>query len=154
MSNEVNIANLIRIAVDDLSGARLLASNNNRNAFYLLSQAAEKLIRSVLSSEGKHAGIKHDLKQMIDMIPAENPGIPLLRKVEHLTVFATAFRYTGFEGRIPKLPDFSTVETEARKIDAIVNLLVNHFVVNVSTKNEGAGNISPIRILPNSTTNN
>lgn len=61
MSAELLIANLIRVAKEDLEGARLLASAGNRNAFYLCEQAAEKLIRAILTSEKKHAGIKHQL---------------------------------------------------------------------------------------------
>lgn len=56
MSAELLIANTLRIAREDLDGALLLASRANRNAVYLCEQAAEKVIRAVLTSEGKHAG--------------------------------------------------------------------------------------------------
>jgi hypothetical protein len=42
MSAELLIANLLRVAHEDLAGARLLASADNRNAVYLCEQAAEK----------------------------------------------------------------------------------------------------------------
>jgi HEPN domain-containing protein len=57
MSADLLIANMLRIARDDLDGATVLASRGNRNAVYLCEQAAEKVIRAVLTSEGKHAGI-------------------------------------------------------------------------------------------------
>lgn len=76
MSAELLIANLLRVAKEDLDGARLLSSGGNRNAIYLCGQAAEKIIRAVLTSEGKHAGIKHQLKEMIDLVPDENPLKP------------------------------------------------------------------------------
>jgi HEPN domain-containing protein len=44
------IANLLRIAHEDLEGARLLNARGNRNAIYLCEQAAEKIIRAVLTS--------------------------------------------------------------------------------------------------------
>jgi HEPN domain-containing protein len=47
MSAEVLIASYLRIAREDLAGARQLASSGNRNAMYLCSQAAEKIIRAV-----------------------------------------------------------------------------------------------------------
>ena len=56
MSAELLIANMLRVAAEDLAGARLLASAGNRNAIYLREQAAEKIILSVLTSEGKRAG--------------------------------------------------------------------------------------------------
>jgi len=71
MAADLVIANMLRIASEDLEGARLLGTN--RNAAYLCQQAAEKLIRAVLTSEGIHAGIKHDLAGMVAQIPDENP---------------------------------------------------------------------------------
>jgi HEPN domain-containing protein len=59
MSAELLIANLLRVAHEDLAGARLLASADNRNAVYLCEQAAEKVIRALLTAEGEHAGIRH-----------------------------------------------------------------------------------------------
>lgn len=57
MSAELLIANLLRVASEDLDGARLLAASGNRNAIYLCEQAAEKVITAVLTSEAIHAGI-------------------------------------------------------------------------------------------------
>jgi HEPN domain len=71
MSAELLIANFLRIAAEDLEGARLLAAAHNRNAIYLCEQAAEKVIRAVVTSENKHAGIKHDLAEMVDLIDDE-----------------------------------------------------------------------------------
>ena len=73
MSAELLIANLLRIASEDLEGARLLAASNNRNAVYLCEQAAEKVIRAVVTSEGEHAGIKHDLAEMVISFQTSTP---------------------------------------------------------------------------------
>jgi len=70
MSAELLIANLLRIASEDLEGARLLAASGNRNAIYLCEQAAEKVIRAVVTSEGHHAGIKHELAEMVSAAPS------------------------------------------------------------------------------------
>ncbi|RYE91932.1 MAG: HEPN domain-containing protein [Myxococcales bacterium] len=59
MSADLLIANLLRIAREDLDGAALLAARANRNAVYLCEQAAEKIIRAVLTSEARHGGIRH-----------------------------------------------------------------------------------------------
>ena len=61
-------------------------------AISLCEQAAEKVIRAVVTSEGQHAGIKHVLAEMVDSIPDENPLKPHLRKIEHLSQYATAYR--------------------------------------------------------------
>jgi len=52
------IANLLRIAREDLEGARLLNTQRNRNAIYLCEQAAEKIIRAVLTSEKREKGFE------------------------------------------------------------------------------------------------
>src|SRR5262245_44907831 len=100
MSADLVIANMLRVAKEDLDGARLLAAKGNRNAIYLCEQAAEKVIRAVLTSEGVHAGIKHQLNEMVDAVPDANPLKPLLRDIEHLAAFATSYRYPATSGRI------------------------------------------------------
>ena len=84
MSTEAQIASLLRIASEDSKAARLLAAGGNRNAVYHCSQAAEKVIRAVLTSEHVHAGIKHLLMEMVDQVPDVNPLKPALRAIEHL----------------------------------------------------------------------
>ena len=79
MSAELVIAGYVRIAKQDLDGARLLNTGANRNAAYLCEQAAEKLIRAVLTSEGIQAGNRHELPDMVATIPDANPVKPLLR---------------------------------------------------------------------------
>ena len=49
MSADLVIGGYVRIAKQDLDGARLLNRAANRNAAYLCEQAAEKLIRAVLT---------------------------------------------------------------------------------------------------------
>ena len=95
MSVERTIANFLRIAEEDLQGARLLAGARNRNAAYLAQQAAEKVLRAVLTSEGTHAGVRHDLREMVAMVPDGNPTKALLRATVGLAAFATAYRYPG-----------------------------------------------------------
>src|SRR3954469_25288917 len=65
---------------------------------YLCSQAAEKIIRAVLTSEGKTAGIKHQLDELVDVIPDENPLKPGLRAIQGLTDYATSYRYRAPKG--------------------------------------------------------
>ena len=95
MSVELTIANFLRIASEDLKGARLLAGARNRNSAYLAQQAAEKVIRAVLTSEGAHAGVRHDLRELVAMIPDANPTKPLLKATVSLTAYATTYRYPG-----------------------------------------------------------
>ena len=145
MSAELLIANLLRVAKEDLEGARLLSSTANRNAVYLCEQSVEKIIRAVLTSEGKHAGIKHHLKEMVDLVPDENPLKPYLRAIEHLGAFATSYRYPTASGRIPSPPQPADFNEIVRKVEEALTAALGRFRVDPSKPNMPAGNPGPIR---------
>lgn len=145
MSADVVIANLLRIAKQDVEGAKLLAAANNRNAVYLCEQAAEKVIRAVLTSEGQHAGIKHLLDEMVDAVPDVNPMKPLLEAIESLAAFATAYRYPSPVGRIKPAPDASEVAKYVFGVEAALAEAVKRFGVDLSKPNDPAANPGPIR---------
>ncbi|WP_434423027.1 HEPN domain-containing protein [Nannocystis pusilla] len=87
------------MAHENLAGARLLAAANNRNAIYLCEQAVEKVIKAVLTSEGIHVGIKHELDVLVDKLPDENPIKVPLRDLEYLAAYAASYRYPTEDGR-------------------------------------------------------
>ena len=144
MSAEL-IAGMLRIASQDLDGARLLNQASNRNAAYLCEQAAEKMIRAVLTSEGIQAGIRHELPDMVDQVPDENPIKPALRAIEHLAAYATAFRYPSPRGRIRPPPTMAELETDIAKIGAALSAAVAAFQVDLSRPDAPASNPEPIR---------
>ena len=76
MSAERVIANTLRLAQADLEAAKLLHAGKNRYAIYHCEQAAEKVIKAVLTSEGVHANIKHLLDEMVKQVPDANPSSP------------------------------------------------------------------------------
>ncbi len=122
---EVVIANLPRIAREDLDGARALASLGNRNAIYLCEQAAGKVIKAVLTS---------------DLVPNENPLKPALRDIEELAAFATDYRYPTSSGRIPDAPGSEEFAGLATKVEAALRL-----GVDVAKKGVPAARPGPIR---------
>jgi HEPN domain-containing protein len=145
MSAELLIANMLRIAREDLDGALLLASRGNRNAAYLCEQAAEKVIRAILTAEGKHAGIKHRLDEMVDLVPDENPLKPALRGIEELAAYATAYRYPTSSGRIPEAPAGSEFELLLEKVADALQEAATRFGVDLNKKGQPAGKPRPIR---------
>lgn len=148
MSVELLIANFLRVASEDLSGARLLAAAGNRNAIYLCEQATEKIIRAVITSEGKHAGIKHELAEMVDMIPDENPLKSDLRKVEHLSQYATTYRYPVSSSRTKRIPQPPTAIELTAAIDNTAAALANAvaaFRVELQRPDTPAGTAGPPR---------
>ncbi len=145
MVADLLIANLLRIAREDLDGARLLAASTNRNAAYLCEQAAEKIIRAVLTSEGKHAGIRHQLEEMVNLVPDENPLKPALRAIEELAAYATAFRYPTSSGKIPVAPPGTEVGVLINKVDEVLSNASSRFGVEIAKKGAPAKTPGPIR---------
>jgi HEPN domain-containing protein len=145
VSAERLIANLLRVAAEDLKGARLLAVAGNRNAFYLCEQAAEKVIRAVLTSESKHGGREHRLDMMVDDVPDENPLKAALRTIEDLAAYATAFRYPTPSGRIQNSPDPAEFKRSADAVEAVLNEAASRFGVDLSAKDGSATTGGPLR---------
>ena len=145
MSAERVIANLLRIAREDLEGARTLNASKNRNAIYLCEQAAEKIIRAVLTSEKIHAGVRHQLDEMVKVIPDENPLKPKLAALQHLSTYATSYRYTTPTGRIPDDPPPKDVEATAKLVEIALNDAAQRFGVDLDAIDQPATTSSPIR---------
>ena len=145
MSAERVIANLLRIAREDLEGAKLLQVGGNRNAIYLCEQAAEKLIRAVLTSEKVHAGVRHQLDEMVGLVPDDNPVKAQLQELQHLAMYATAYRYTTPTGRIPSDPPAHTVEATVGLIETALLDIAGRFGVDLDAVDRPATRSSPIR---------
>lgn len=145
MSAERLIANLLRVGREDLDGARVLTANKNRNAIYLCEQAAEKVIRAVLTPEGQHAGIKHHPDEMVDLVPDESPLEPKLRDIEYLAAYATAYRYPTAEGRIKPAPAQDAIEQAIQKVADALEAAANAHAVDLSRRDEPAGDARPAR---------
>ena len=145
MSADLVIAGMLRIAKQDLDGARLLNQAVNRNAAYLCEQAAEKLIRAVLTSEGIQAGNRHELPDMVAKIPDENPVKPALLAIEHLDAYATAYRYPSPRGRVRSPPTPAMLDADIANIDRALSDVVRRFGVDLAKVDTPAANPEPIR---------
>ena len=98
----------------------MLSAGNNRNAIYLCEQAAEKVIRAVLTSERVHAGVRHQLDEMVG-------------------------RYTTPTGRIPDDPPPAEVEANITAIEAALNEAARRLGVELAAADKPATTSSPIR---------
>ena len=145
MGAELLIANSLRIAQEDLLGARLLAAAGNRNAIYLLEQAAEKIIRAVMTSEGIHAGIGHDLAAIVDRVPDANPLKARLRTVEPWAAYATSFRYPTTSAKIKSAPRPEDVAADAAAVEQLLLEVANRFGVDLASVGMPAKSATPIR---------
>ena len=145
MGADLLIANFLRVAREDLDGAKQLAAVRNRNADYLCEQAAKKIILAVLTSEGIHGGIKHDLDQLVVKLPDVNRVKLALHEVTHLSKFATAYRYPTPQGRIlAQLEPAQLTETIGR-VERLLIEISNAFGVDLASANTPAKTPGPIR---------
>ncbi|MBK7395927.1 MAG: HEPN domain-containing protein [Myxococcales bacterium] len=145
MSAELLVANLLRVAREDLEGAKLLADQSNRNAVYLCEQAAEKIIRAILTSEGLHGGIRHQLNEMVDAIPDANPLKAPLREIEFLTAYATSYRYPTSSGRVLKAPSAVQLGVAFAKVAAVLAQAATGLGVDLDTRDAPATRCRPFR---------
>lgn len=99
----------------------------------------------MLTAEGKHAGIKHRLDEMVDLVPDENPLKSALRELEELTAYATSFRYPTSSGRIIDAPAGSEFEALARKVEAALGDAAARLGVNLNRRGAPATRPGPIR---------
>lgn len=137
------IASYVRIADGDLRSARLLAQNGLRNAWYECEQAAEKLIRAILTSEGIRGGVHHRLHEMVDLVPDANPLKPALREIESLASYATTFRYPTDSGKIPEPK--GDIDQIIGKVQRVLDACVRCFGVDLTSKDALATRSDPPR---------
>jgi hypothetical protein len=103
------------------------------------------LIRAVLTSERIQAGIRHELPDMVAQIPDANPMKALLRAIENLDVYATAYRYPSPKGRVKNPPTPAEVDEYITKIELAPTEIAARFSIDLSRLEGPAGNAEPIR---------
>lgn len=149
MSVELQIANYLRLAADDIDGADVLRKSDNRNDAYLAEQAAEKLLMALLTSEGIKPDRKdnHRLDVLRDLLPETNPFKERFRALTFLTRFATTYRYPKDGGRIPERPQQERLEVALAELRRLVTDLAGHFKVELQASDrEPADNPAAPRI--------
>jgi HEPN domain-containing protein len=145
-SDGLIIANLLRIAREDLAGARQLATTGNRNAAYLCQQAAEKVARAIAHPEGGHLGREHRIDVIVEFLPEANPLKPLLRSLEELTPYATTFRYPRSAGRISEPPGPERMALLLERTAMALELAARVFGVDLDSPDTvPAADVSPLR---------
>jgi HEPN domain-containing protein len=103
----------------DLAAARLLAAGRPPIldvAVYHCQQAAEKALKGYLVYQDQRVEKTHDIGLWIERAMSIEPEFGTMRDAgDHLTPFATAYRYPGLEDR-PELMEFEEAVDEAESI--------------------------------------
>lgn len=134
MSAELHIANMLRLAHEDLEAAEMLAAKENRNDAYHAQQAAEKILLALLTSEGIKAGRKdsHRLDVLRDLLPDANSFKSAMAPLTYLTVYATTYRYPKDAGRLPAKAEKSDLGAALAALKKILDDVTKHFGVNLT----------------------
>lgn len=85
---------------------------------------------------------------MVDLIPDENPLKSDLRAIEHLSQYATAYRYPVSSSRMKRIPQAPPPEDMRNALDATAVALSNAikaFSVDIRRPDSPAGFAGPVR---------
>jgi HEPN domain-containing protein len=115
------VAGYFQVLREDLSAARQLAPTVPRASAFHLQQAAEKLVKAVLSAEGIHIAVEHDIGQLVAKLPAGHAWKADLMELDYLSRFATAFRYPSPSGRVAPPPDRVTLDRYAGLVQSLAD---------------------------------
>lgn len=100
---ERQVASLLALAREDLEAARLLRERHPRQAAFHLGQAAEKIIKAVLTKERIAFSTRHhQLGRLVDFLPAENIWRAELASFDRHTPATTMNRYPTPGGAVPQ----------------------------------------------------
>ncbi len=101
---------------EDLAAARLLMGSVPRASAFHLQQAAEKLVKAILSAEAIHAGAGHNIGQLVALLPGGHEWKADLVELDYLSQFATTFRYPSEAGTLKPAPGKDRLEEFANLI--------------------------------------
>lgn len=118
----------LELARKDLDAARKLvkdADHSGRAAFFV-EQAAEKMIKAVLSVENiRYAATHHQLGALAALLPTDHEWRSDFASFDTFTSFATQFRYPTPSGRLPVNPSPSDIGEYIDEVSAILDDVVD-----------------------------
>jgi HEPN domain-containing protein len=117
------VAGFLALAREDLAVAGELLAGHGRAAAFHLQQAAEKLIKAVLTLEGIAFPRSHQLGALAALLPEEHAWRADLMALDHLTSHATALRYPLPGGGLPLDPTKADLAASLRQIAALLDAL-------------------------------
>ena len=114
-------ASFIALAKDDLAVARTLLAAHPRHSAFAIEQAAEKLLKAVLTTEGiVFSAGHHRLGRLAELLPADHMWRADLMAFDRYTSYATATRYPRPGGGMPQVPSREVLEIGLREVASLV----------------------------------
>jgi HEPN domain-containing protein len=114
-------ASFIALAKEDLAVARQLLSAHPRHSAFAIEQAAEKLLKAVLTTEDiVFSAGHHQLGRLAELLPGEHIWRADLMAFDRYTSFATATRYPKPGGGMPQAPSRAALEAGLKEVASLV----------------------------------
>ena len=116
------VASYLALAKDDLIVAKKLMTDHPRHAAFNIEQAAEKLLKAVLTVEGiRFPTSHHQLGALAALLPADHLWRADLMGFDGFTSYATALRYPRPGGGMPMDPDDAELRAGWEEVSSLVD---------------------------------
>lgn len=114
-------ASFIALAREDLAVARKLIAEHPGPAAFHVEQAAEKLLKAVLTVEGiPFSAGHHQLGRLAETLPVDHAWRADLMAFDSYTTYATATRYPRPGGGMPRTPSKDVVEAAIKNVSSLI----------------------------------
>jgi len=120
MASSKRVQALLRMAEEDLAGARAMLDTSTRLARYHVQQSAEKAIKALLEHRGLNPGREHRFGSLAELIPGDDEWRARIQDFDALSSAATTHRYPTAAGHILPPPTRHLVENEIASVDELV----------------------------------
>ena len=117
------VPGFLALARKDLGVAGELHAGHGRAAAFRLQQAAEKLIKAVLTLEGIAFPRRHQLGALAALLPEEHAWRADLMALDHPTSHATALRCPLPGGGLPMAPAQADLAASLRRVAVLLDAL-------------------------------
>lgn len=115
------VASFIALAREDLRAAKSHCSSFPRHAAFWIEQAAEKVIKAVLTQENIGFPVTHhQLGALATLLPSEHEWREDLRGFDRFSPSATVFRYPTGSGAMPKSPDPAALAKDIAELERLI----------------------------------
>lgn len=116
-----HVTSYITLAKEDLAVAAKLMADHPRHAAFNIEQAAEKLLKAVLTAEGiRFPASHHQLGALAALLPEAHLWRADLMAFDDFTSYATALRYPKPGGGLPSDPEDADLKQGWAEVSALV----------------------------------
>jgi HEPN domain-containing protein len=110
----------IALAKEDLAVAKKLMADHPRHSAFCIQQAAENLLKAVLTAEGMVFTASHQLGPLAELLPANHIWRADLMGFDSYTSYATATRYPRPGGGMPRAPSKEMLEAGVKDVTSLL----------------------------------